>query len=220
VNMGNRKRLVLLAGGLLILTGIVGLSLHSPLSAAGREGRRGIMPPAGGFGIERWKDELGLSEKQVEQLREMRAGLRREHAEKALAHAQIDLGLSGEQVAALKALHEKHQGQREAMHEKHREEIEALKEKTGLTDEQIAGLGMMAGEGRRPGAGMNLMHRRHGYGRLGGEPGEMRERLAKILTEEQMQKLDDMRQEHRDERQGEERRVRPHHRPDCEHDDR
>lgn len=219
----NRKRLVLLAGGLLILTGMLGLSLHSSLSAAGRDGHRQMALPAEGFGIERWKEELGLSEKQVEQLRKLHEELRRELTEKALAHAAIDLELSEKQVAALKALHEKHLEQREAMREKHREDLEALKEKTGLTDEQIAGLGMMAGEHRHGRPGMNLMHRGRGYGRLGGEPGEIRERLSKILTEEQIQKLDRLREERRemrcDEHRSEGRRGDPHQRPHRERDD-
>jgi len=218
----SRKRFVLLAGGLLILTGIVGLSLHSPLSAAGREGRREMALAAGEFGIEQWKAELGLSDQQIEQLRAMREELRKEHADRALAHAQIDLGLTDEQVASLKALREKH-----------RAELEALQKKTGLTDEQIAVLGMMAREGRRPGAGMNMMREGRGYGRLGGERGDVRERLAKILTEEQMQKLDQLREERRDGRcdgrrdgkrdgrRGEGREGGGRHdRPRCESNDR
>ncbi|MDD3643106.1 MAG: hypothetical protein PHQ19_06565 [Candidatus Krumholzibacteria bacterium] len=201
----NGKGLVLLAGGLLILTGITSLSLYSPLSAAGREGRRGMMNPADGFGLERWKEELGLSEKQIEQLRELRIELRKEHAEKALAHAQIDLGLSDEQVAAVNAVREKHFEQREAMREKHRADLEALQEKTGLTDEQIAGLGRMGREGRRPGAGMYMMRDGRGYGRLGDEWGEHRDRLAKIFTEEQMQKLDALRESRREELRDERR---------------
>lgn len=220
----NRKRFVLLAGGLLILTVIAGLSLHSPLSAAGREGRRGGMHPAGEYQIERWQEELGLSEKQIGQMRELRIELRKEHADRALAHAQIDLGLSDEQVASLKAMREKQLEQREAMREKHRADLEALQKKTGLTDEQIAGLGIMAGMERRGVRGTNLMRPGRGYGRLGGESGEFRERLAEILTEDQMQKLDQLRETRHEERRGERpgrgRGDRPHHRHQCEHDDR
>ena len=220
MNARNGKRLVLLAGGLFILSGIVGLALHSPLSAAGRDGRRGMRLPVEGFGIERWKAELGLSEQQIEQLRELRAELHREHAEKTLAHAQIDLELSDEQIAALRALHERHAEQREAMREKHREELEALKDTAGLTEGQIAGLGILAGGHRHDRPGMNLVRRGRGYGRLAGAGDEMRERLSKILTDEQMQKLDDLREELRDVRRGEGRRERPLHRPRIGHDDR